>query len=149
MDDNTTHDGEGVEEIIEDLRAEHVTIAQGGAGRIEAGVVEITQGGAQTIEAENVSLSQAGAFTVESTTAEVSMSGVGFLTTDTVTLRSGGAGVVIADTVKAESGSVIGVLFAGTIEGDPNVRVDFRAAAAAGAGFAVALFVLRRLFGRR
>jgi hypothetical protein len=149
VEDSTTPGDEGVEEIIEDLRAEHVTIAQGGAGRIEAGVVEITQGGAQTIEAENVSLSQAGAFTIESTTADVNMSGVGFLTTDTVTLRSGGAGVVIADTVKAETGSVIGVLFAGTIEGDPNVRVDFRAAAAAGVGFAVALFVLRRVFRRR
>lgn len=149
MDDSTNHDDEGVEEIIEDLRAEHVTIAQGGAGRIEAGVVEITQGGAQTIEADNVSLSQAGAFTIDSTTADVNMSGVGFLTTDTATLRSGGAGVVIADTVKAEAGSVIGVLFAGTIEGDPNVRVDFRTAAAAGAAFALSLFVLRRLFGRR
>ncbi len=149
MEDSTTHDGEGIEEIIEDLRAEHVTIAQGGAGRIEADVVEITQGGAQSIEADNVSLSQAGAFTIESTTADVTMSGVGFLTTDTVTLRSGGAGIVVADTVKAESGSVIGFLFAGTIEGDPNVRIDFRSAAAAGAGFALALFVLRRVFGRR
>lgn len=149
MDDTNGTGPDIVDEVVEDLEADHVTISQGGATTIRAETVEITQGGAQAVEATNVTLSQGGAFTIETTTADLTMSGAGLLTGDTITLRSGGAGVVIADTLKAEQGSMVGFLFAGTIEGDPDVRVDVRTAAAIGAAFAVTLFVLRRLFGRR
>ena len=136
-------------EVIEEVRAEHVTISQGGANHVEAVSVEVNQGGIQALEAESVSISQGGALMVDAADAHFTMSGAGLLTGDTVHLKSGGAGAVVADTVHAEPGSMIGVLFAGTIEGTPDVKVDARTAAALGAGFAVTLFVLRRLFKRR
>ena len=136
-----SNDGELV-----DVRAEHVTISQGGAAYVDATTVDVNQGGIQSVEAQAVSISQGGAFIIEAERAELTMSGAGFLTGDNVDLNSGGAGIVVADTLKAEPGSVIGVLLAGTIEGHPNVKVDARAAAAFGAAFAFTLLVLRRLF---
>lgn len=142
MDESNSDNGQ----VLEDVTAEHVTVTQGGANRVEATTVEVTQGGAQNVQAENVSISQGGAFGIETSSADLTMSGAGFITGDTVTVSQGGAGVVVADTLKAEPGSIIGVLFAGTIEGNPDVRVDARTAAAFGAGFAITAFVLRRLF---
>lgn len=142
MDTNESGNGQ----VLEDVTAEHVTVTQGGANRVEATTVEVNQGGAQSVQAETVTISQGGAFGIETTTADLTMSGAGFIAGDTITVSQGGAGVVVADTLKAEAGSIIGVLFAGTIEGNPEVKVDARTAAAFGAGFAIAAFVLRRLF---
>lgn len=142
MDTNESDNGQ----VLEDVTAEHVTVTQGGANRVEAKTVEMTQGGAQSIQAESVTISQGGAFGIETTTADLTMSGAAFIAGDTITVSQGGAGVVVADTLKAEPGSIIGVLFAGTIEGNPDVKVDARTAAAFGAGFALAAFVLRRIF---
>jgi hypothetical protein len=131
-----------------DVSADHVTITQGGAAYVDATTVDVTQGGIQSVEAQNVSISQGGAFIVDAERAELTLSGAGFLTSDNVDLNSGGAGIVVADTLKAEPGSVIGVLLAGTIEGQPHVKVDARAAAAFGAAFAFTVLVLRRFLRR-
>jgi hypothetical protein len=140
----TTESGNG--QVVEDVTAEHVTVTQGGANKIKATTVDVTQGGAQNVRAETVSISQGGAFGIEAKAADLTMSGAAFIAGDTITMRQSGAGVVVADTINAEEGSMIGVLFAGSIEGNPNVRVDARTAAAFGAGFAVAAFALRRIF---
>lgn len=145
MADTAANNGE----VIEDVKADHVTISQGGANSVEATTVEVSQGGIQAVKAEHVTITQGGAFIVETTSAELTMSGSGLIAADTITLRSGGAGLVVADTLKAEPGSIVGFLFAGSIEGNPDVKVDLRTAAAMGAGFAVALFALRRLFRSR
>lgn len=143
----TNEPGNG--QIIEDVQADHVTVAQGGAQSVHANTVEMTQGGAQRVQAERVTISQGGAFGIETTNADLTMSGAAFIAGDTITVSQGGVGVAVADTLKAEAGSIIGVLFAGTIEGNPDVKVDARTAAAFGAGFGVALFLLRKIFGRR
>lgn len=144
MSDN----GHGEFEVIEEVRADSVNITQGGAGHVEATTVDITQGGAQVINAEQLSVTQGGALVAEAGDADFTMSGAGFLTADNVEFKSSGAGIVVADTFKADGKSVIGFLFAGTIEGEPDVKVDARTAAISGAAFAVVLFVLRRLFTR-
>jgi hypothetical protein len=135
-------------EGLEDVSADHVTISQGGAARVEATSVEVNQGGIQAVEAQSVTISQGGAFVVDAENAILTMSGAGLLTGDNISLQNAGAGVVIADTFKAEDDSVIGFLLAGSIEGNPNVRVDARSAAAFGAALAMTLFILRRLFRR-
>ena len=132
----------------ETVSADHVTITQGGAAEINAETVEITQGGAQAVTTKKLSISQGGAMVVDAEHAEFTMSGAGVVNADRVEINAGGAGVAIADTLVADEKSTIGMLFAGTIEGDPNIRVDVRSAAAFGAAFAVTLFILKRLLGR-
>jgi hypothetical protein len=141
-------DGTGNYEVLDEVKADHVTITQGGAGVVEAESIEITQGGVQAAQTGSLSITQGGAMIVEADSADLSMSGAGLLSADRVDMKSAGAGVAIADTLVADDKTTIGFLFAGTIEGQPKVRVDARVAAAFGAGLGVALFVLRR-FARR
>ncbi len=141
--------GDAGYQVHDEVKAEHVTITQGGAAVVEADTVEVTQGGIQAAQANTLSISQGGAMIVETEVAELTMSGAGVLSADRVELTSAGAGIAIADTLVADDKSTIGFLFAGTIEGQPDVKIDARAAAAFGAGLAVALFLLSRIFGRR
>ena len=148
MDTENDINGEGYE--VEDLvTADHVSITQGGAALIEATTVEITQGGVQAAETQELSISQGGAMVIDAQNADLTMSGAGLLNAEKVQLHNAGAGVAVADTLQADENSTIGMLFAGTIEGNPNIKVDVRAAAAFGAAFALTLIVLRRLIGRR
>ncbi|MGI9585111.1 MAG: hypothetical protein ACR2N7_05925 [Acidimicrobiia bacterium] len=146
-----TANGDNVEEngtpyeVQDEVRADHVTISQGGAALVQADHVEISQGGAQAVETKELSISQGGALLVDTESADFNMSGAAVLNADTVTMQSAGVGLTVADTVKAEN-TVIGFLFAGTIEGEPDVKIDARTAAAFGAGLAIALFILRRVF---
>lgn len=144
MDTNGSKDYE----VHDEVRAEQVTITQGGAAMVEADSVEVTQGGIQAAQTKQLSISQGGAMVVETESADLTMSGAGVVSADKVELNSAGAGVAIADTLVADDKSTIGFLFAGTIEGQPNVRIDARAAAAFGAGLGLTLFVLRRVFSR-
>ena len=142
-------DGTGNYEVLDEVKADHVTINQGGAALVEAESVEITQGGVQAAQTGSLTITQGGAMMVEADTADLSMSGAGLVTADKVDMKSAGAAVAIADTLVADEKTTIGFLFAGTIEGEPRVRVDARVAAAFGAGLGVALFVLRRFVGRK
>ncbi|MGI9666769.1 MAG: hypothetical protein ACR2N2_06660 [Acidimicrobiia bacterium] len=148
MDTQPEAESDGYE-FEDHIEADHVTITQGGAALIEATTVEITQGGVQAAETKELSISQGGAMVIDTQSADLTMSGAGVLNADTVQMNSAGAGVAIADTLKADENSTIGMLFAGTIEGGPDVKVDMRTAAAFGAAFAVTLFILKRLIGRR
>jgi hypothetical protein len=105
----------------------------------------VTQGGIQTASTETLTVSQGGIAMVETTDASVTMGGVGFLTADNVQLTNSAAAVTVADTVKTDEKSTIGVLFAGTIEGNPSIAVDGRKAVVAVAAFAGVLMVLKRL----
>ncbi len=135
------------DEVLEDVTAEVVEINQGGAGTVTATTVTINQGGAQAIEAKEVSIAQGGALFIESANADLRESGVGLLATDTAHVRESGIGVAVADTLHADR-TMIGVLFAGCVEGSPNVQIDARSAAAFGAGFAAVLILLGRLLRR-
>jgi hypothetical protein len=69
------------------------------------------------------------------------------ISADTVHLDSSRSLVVIADTLKSKDSRIL-ILLAGTIEGAPDVKIDARTAAAIGAGAAVTLFILKRVFSR-
>ena len=142
-------DGTGNYEVLDEVKADHVTINQGGAALVEAESLEITQGGVQAAQTGSLTITQGGAMMVEADTADLSMSGAGLVSADKVDMKSAGAAVAIADTLVADEKTTIGFLFAGTIEGEPKVRVDARVAAAFGAGLGIALFVLRRFVGRK
>ena len=130
-----------------DIRnAENVDIHNGGARDIDATTVSITQGGARDIEATTVTINQGGAGTIRADDLTVSQGGVGLARTERLTLQEGGnAFAVVADDAILDRESNVFLLIAGSTRGDVRPVVDWRAAAAFGAGFALALGLLRRV----
>jgi hypothetical protein len=146
--DTANTNGSGEYEVLEEVRAERVEISQGGAALIQADSVSITQGGAQVIETKSFAITQGGAVSVSTETASLDSSAAVLVSADTVQLNSGAAAIAISDTLRADRGSRIGILLAGTIEGNPKVGIDARTAAIVGVCGATTLFVLNRLFRR-
>jgi hypothetical protein len=134
--DDEDEDGETLElehEGVRDIDATNVSISQGGARDIEATTVTITQGGAARVRADSLSINQGG---------------VGFARADELTLNDGGtAFAVVTDTATFDGQSSVFLLVAGSATGDVKPVLDWRAAAAFGAAFALVLSILRR--GRR
>jgi hypothetical protein len=118
-------------DAMTDIRAENVTLTQGGARDIEATTVSIMQGGAARVSAEQMSISQGG---------------VGMARTDELTVNEGGSAfAVVADKATIGEGSNVFLLVAGQVDGDGRPVLDWRSALAAGVGFAAALSVIRRI----
>lgn len=132
------YDAEGVTVRLEEqgagnIRADSVTISQGGAGNIEAGNVSITQGGAGRVTADHLTVNQGG---------------VGLARTERLTIEEGGSAfVVMADTADIGAGANVFMLVARNAGGEVRPVLDWRAAAAFGAGLALALTLLRRIRG--
>ena len=135
-----------IDELGEDVRgAESVDIHNGGARDIDATTVSITQGGARDIDATTVTINQGGAAKVRADQLTVSQGGVALAQTDSVTLQQGGSAfAVIADEATLDPQSSVFLLIAGTTNGDVRPVIDWRAAAAFGAGFALVLGLMRR-----
>ena len=125
--------------------AGNVDIRNGGARDIDATTVSITQGGARDIEATTVTINQGGAASVRADQLNVSQGGVALARSERVTLQQGGSAfAVMADQATLEPGSSVVLLIAGSTNGDVRPVIDWRAAAAFGAGFALVLGFLRR-----
>lgn len=128
--DGTPHGGNGVSALT-DVRAEHVTLSQGGVNSIEADTVSISQGGAGKVNADQLSVVQGG---------------VGLARTGTLTVSEGGSAfVVMADHAQIEEGGTAVLVIARTMSGDGVTALDWRATLAFGAGLGFVLFLLRRL----
>ncbi len=113
-----------------DVRAENVTISQGGASNVDATTVSITQGGAARVLAGDFSISQGG---------------VGLAQTEQLTVNEGGSVfAVFADEANVADGGSVFMLLARSTSGDVRPVLDWRAALAFGAAFALALRILRR-----
>ena len=113
-----------------DVRAEHVTISQGGAQNIDATTVSITQGGAARVNASEMSVSQGG---------------VALAQVDQLVVNEGGSAfAVMADEATVNEGASVFMLLARSVSGDIRPVLDWRAALALGAAFAVVLRILRR-----
>ena len=95
---------------------------------------------------ETLTMNQGGVLMLEATEASFEMSGVGLASADTVILNSAAAAVAVAETVKATN-STIGLLFAGTVEGNPDIKVDARRALIFGAVLIATSVILKRVFG--
>ena len=112
------------------VRADHVEISQGGASSVEATTVSLTQGGAGRIQAEEVTISQGGA---------------GLVQTDSLKLEEGASAfAVLAGDATVSEGASVFMLLARSVSGSVRPVLDWRAAAAFGAGFGAAIALLRR-----
>lgn len=112
------------------VRADHVEISQGGASSVEATTVSITQGGAGRVQADEITISQGGA---------------GLVQTDSLKLEEGAtAFAVLAGEATVSDGASVFMLLARSVSGSVRPVLDWRAAAAFGAGFGAAVALLRR-----
>ena len=114
-----------------DVRAENVTLSQGGARDIEATTVSITQGGAAPVRAQQMSLSQGG---------------VAVARTENLTVGEGGSAfAVLSDQATINEGGNVLLLVAGEVSGDARPVLDWRAAVAFSVGLVVAWRLVRRV----
>lgn len=136
--------------VIDDVGADvhdagSVDIRNGGARDIDATTVSITQGGARDIEATTVTINQGGAANVRAEQLSVSQGGVALARAENLTIQQGGSAfAVVADEATLDPESSVFLLIAGSTNGDVRPVIDWRAAAAFGAGFALVLGLLRR-----
>jgi hypothetical protein len=114
-----------------DVRAENVTLTQGGARDINATTVSITQGGAAQVRAGQMNISQGG---------------VALAKTENLTVADGGSAIaVLSDHATVNEGGNVLVLLAGEVSGDARPLLDWRSALALGAGLVVAWRLVRRI----
>jgi hypothetical protein len=119
-----------IQSVQESVRADHVEISQGGAQNVSAQTVSISQGGAGQVRADQVTVEQGG---------------IGIARARRLSLANGAAFAVVADDARIESGATVLMLLARNASGDVRPLIDARSAVAAGAGIAVAYWLLRRL----
>ena len=126
--------------------ADNVEITNGGARDIDATTVNITQGGARDIEATTVTINQGGAARVSAEQVTVSQGGVGLVRAESLTLQDGGnAFAVVTDKAHFDAETSVFLLISGSTSGEVKPVLDWRAALAIGAGFALVASALRRL----
>jgi hypothetical protein len=114
-----------------DTKADHVEISQSGAQNVDAQTVAINQGGAAQVRAQEVTVSQGG---------------IALARAERVELREGSSAfAMIADEAKVEAGATVFLLVSGETSGDVRPMLDVPTALAIGAGFGLAVTLLRRL----
>jgi hypothetical protein len=113
-----------------DVRADNVTITQGSAQNVDAVTVSITQGAAARVSAADVSVSQGAVALARAESLHVDEGGSAF--------------AVIADSASVAEGGNVFMLLARNVTGEVRPILDWRAALAFGAAFAVVLRILRR-----
>ncbi len=135
-------------------------LLDGDARDIRAASVTMERSGAETVTAERVAISNSGTRSVEAKSAQLDHSGVLALTGQQVVLQDSSAVTVTADEVHLVKGFALFVR-AGTVSMDGDSRalvmdgtgarpvVSARGAAAFGAGLALAMWLIGRVFGRR
>jgi hypothetical protein len=107
--------------------------------------VKIVQGGAESVSAQKVSISQGGAGRIDATEVTIEQGGAGLIRAGTLTLNGrSGAFAVAADEVTLNDNATAFLLIARTANGTLRTVVDWRAAAAFGAAFALVMALLRR-----
>lgn len=149
-----------------DVSAVQVSMDRSGAESIDAQRVSMTQSGARTISARTAQLDNSGVLAVRSDRAEFNHSSAILAQAQDITFTSSKVGIGAAGTVRVEGDTSIGWLNTGVLTSQGNIRAglvmsgtveaggDIRtivsppSAAALGAGFAVALFVLRKVIKR-
>jgi hypothetical protein len=98
------------------------------------------------IEADSVAINQGGAGRVRAREITVNQGGIGMARATHVDLAQGsGAFAIVADEATVEAGANVVLLVAGRTSGEVRPLLDAPAALALGAGFAIAIRLLRRL----
>jgi hypothetical protein len=117
-----------------------------GPGAIRADVVNLNQGGASTIEAKTVSITNGGAANVRAEELSITNGGVALARTGSLTIKQGGSSfLALADNAEVEEGGSVFLLVAKSTSGGVRPMLDWRAALAVGAGFGLALSLIRRV----
>ena len=132
--------------ILEDATAASASAAaESPQSFIQADNVTLRQAGAQTIQASTVSVTQGGAGQVHADTVTVEQGGLGLARTKTLTLGSGASAfAVVADEATVEEGSNAFLVVSRSFNGDVQPTIDWRVAAAFGAGLGLVLSIFRR-----
>ena len=113
---------------------------------VRADHVEISQAGAQSVDAETVSISQGGAAQVRAQQVTISQGGIGLARAGKVELNEGSSAfALIADEARVDAGANVLLLVAREASGDVRPLLDLPTALAIGAGFGLAISLLRRL----
>lgn len=129
----------------EDAAAVESVAAPSPTDHVRAERVEITQGGVSSVQATTMTLQQGGAGRVRAGEFSVSQGGVGVARADRLNVNQGGSAfAVMADEATLAEGSQVLLLIAGSASGSVKPVIDWRAAAAFGAGLGLALRLLRR-----
>jgi hypothetical protein len=97
------------------VRADSVTITQGGASHVEAGTLNVTQGGIQDARAERIEVRQGGVGRAEVDELVVTRGGVGLVRAEHATIRQGGAGALIGERVDLSQGIARLVIARGSV----------------------------------
>ena len=117
--------------VTPDMRAEQVEISQTSASNVDAEIVSISQGAAGQVRAREVTLSQGA---------------IGLARADRVQLGEGSSAfALMANEAKVDAGATIMLLVSGETSGDVRPLLDLPTALAIGAGFGLAIALLRRL----
>ena len=148
------------------VNAVQVNMDRSGAENIEAQRVTLDHSGAKSLKAQTANLAYSGAMKVSAETAEFDHSSAVLASARNMSLKQskvvfaqsgetrfdggGRVGSLITGKVEATGDINSGLMISGGVKAGGDVNVTFTAASAAalGAGFAVMLFVLKRLFKR-
>ena len=92
-----------------------------------------------------MTINQGGAAQVRADELTINQGGVALARTENLTIAEGGSAfAVMADKATLSSNSSVFLLVAGSASGEVRPVLDWRAAAALGAGFALAIKLIRR-----
>ena len=141
------------------VRADSVSLTQGGAGRVTARSVAIHQGGIGSAQAEDLTVTMGGIGAVRGSRVSVELGGVGAALASEVHVTQGYLGPTIAREVHVEQGMIRQVVaghvtfgdrsgallvLAGRVDGTVRTLLDWRGAVAFGAAFGFVVGILRR-----
>jgi hypothetical protein len=144
---NVTMDRSGAEQID----AETVNMTNAGAKTIRSSTIDMQNSGSMTVTGDKVSMNQSSAMVVAGQAIDLTQSAAFSIQSESVTLHDGGrVGILVAGKVQTEKELSVLLGVVGKVEGGSvRVAVSPPAALAFGAGMAVVLTMLRRMFGRK
>lgn len=141
------------------VRADALTIRQGGVEEATAGAIDVHQGGIGRARADDIAISQGAIGFARGDRVSVEMGAIGGAIGGDVRITQGAAGTILARDVRIEQAGIrtiianhvhiertTGVLFliARRVDGDVRTVLDWRGALAFGAAFGVVASLFRR-----
>ena len=112
----------------ETVRAESVTITQGGASHVEAGTLSVTQGGVGDARADRIEVRQGGVGRAEVDELVVTQGGVGIVRAEHASISQAGAGAVIGDRIDLHQSAARLVIARGSVQfSRPSRKPSWRA----------------------
>jgi hypothetical protein len=139
-------------ELSESLPGQSVEIKNSSVDQVDGGQVKMHQSFARSLKASALNMEESAAGFARAGSVDVADSAIGFLAAADVSLDDVNASVVAAKRVDAQNVRAFAI-FAAELDGDAKSVLTPATALAAGAGFALSLFVIRSmvsaLFSRR